>query len=76
MTLDDLLAVERVAELCSAGVTRMIRERHGWSLRQTGDACEPPLSAATILRYERGDRTPKGPKGLGYARVIERAIES
>jgi excisionase family DNA binding protein len=54
--------------LASGGSGRVVREAAGLSLNDVGRACG--VHASTILRWERGDRRPRGIPAALYVRLI------
>ena len=65
----ELEELARVKRLTRSGAAQMIRIRSGISLRELGQAVG--VGPATILRWERGDRSPKGDKALAYGRALD-----
>lgn len=60
----------RVRHMCRTGEARGIREGAGLSLAEMADSIASDMSASTIMRWERGQRVPHGPRALAYFRVL------
>ncbi len=52
------------------GAARAVREAAGLSLEEVAAAVG--VTGSAIGRWERGERIPRGPKALVYARLMER----
>ena len=65
----DLATVAHARALSSSGAARSIRIAAGLSLREVGDALD--VSPSTILRWERGERTPRAAGAERYGLLLE-----
>lgn len=74
MTSDELLRKLRAKrerpQLPSPSMRRAIRTGAGATLAEVGQALEPPVCPSTVLRWERGDRTPTGRYLEQYAALL------
>jgi DNA-binding transcriptional regulator YiaG len=73
LTTDDLLDLQQAREMARSGVAKIVRQGAGLSLREMGEPIE--ASASTILRWERGERRPTGPKGAAWGRQLQRLMK-
>jgi len=64
-----LLEISRVRRLAADGSARYARIRAGLSLAEVGEAVG--VSAATVCRWELGQRRPVGRAALAYARLLD-----
>ena len=64
----DVLELAAARRLAAGGGGRMIREGAGLSLNDVGRACG--IHASTVLRWERGERRPRGLPALLYVRLM------
>jgi DNA-binding transcriptional regulator YiaG len=68
----DLLSLSRARQLAADGTARAIRVSAALSL---GDvARQLGTSAATVLRWERGDRVPHGQLAILYGKLLEQLM--
>ena len=65
----ELEELARVRRLVASGAAQTIRIGSGISLRELGRTVG--VGPATILRWERGDRSPKGERALAYGRALD-----
>jgi len=70
---DRALEKARALDLGRSGYGRTIRIARGLSLRDVAAACG--ASASGVLRWERGQRRPKGAAGLRWAAFIEQLAQ-
>jgi hypothetical protein len=69
-----VLIVAWVNRLCRDGTARRLRLDHNLSLRRVGDACHGADPAA-VLRWERGERFPRGDRALAYGSLLAALLE-
>lgn len=72
--MTDLDTLTRVRRLASSGAARAIRIGAGASIREV--AAVVGVSPATVLRWERGSRAPRGEKGVAYGRALDELTET
>ena len=69
MTNSTPLADVRLArEWAASGAAEAIRRSAGLSLYETGRALN--VSPSTVLRWERGESRPHGPRAVRYAELL------
>jgi len=56
----------------SSGAARAVRVGAGLSLGEMGRGVGPGVSPSTVLRWERGDRTPRGELAVSYLELLDR----
>ncbi len=61
-------------QLAASGEARRRRIAAGLSYRETGDAVG--VSQSTILRWERGERSPRGDAAIRYGELLEQLADS
>ena len=66
----DLLLLREIREMCLDGRARAARLDAGLKLWEIAEACD--VSDVTVQRWETGQRVPRGPGGLRYARVLRK----
>ena len=69
----DVLEIARARDLARSGTGRTIRVSAGLSLSEVGQAVG--IAASTVLRYERGERMPRGGPGVAWARLMRQLLE-
>lgn len=67
--MTDLTDLSRVRRLARTGAARGIRIGAGASVREVARAVG--VAAATVHRWETGNRIPRGEKALAYGRVLD-----
>jgi len=67
--MQPLLRLADVRELAESGEARRLRLRAGLSLGEV--ARELRVAVPTILRWETGERRPRGKAALWYAQLLE-----
>lgn len=72
--MSELDALTRVRRLASSGAARAIRIGAGASIREV--AAVVGVSPATVHRWERGSRAPRGEKGIAYGRALDELTEA
>jgi DNA-binding transcriptional regulator YiaG len=73
MTAAEVASLARVRALCSSGAARSIRVAAGMSLGELGRGLG--VSPSTVLRWERGDRRPRGDAGLRYGALLDQLLQ-
>jgi DNA-binding transcriptional regulator YiaG len=68
--VEEVLATARLNRLCQSGEARRRREENHVSQAALGRAVG--VSDVTILRWERGERTPTGPEAWAYLDLLDR----
>ena len=68
MDTDTLVKVTRVRDLVRSGAARSIRTGAGLSLGEVGRTLG--CSASTVLRWEAGERTPRGDLAVRYGELL------
>jgi DNA-binding transcriptional regulator YiaG len=68
MATKEALLLSRVRALAASGEAREIRRRAKLTQAEVGDACR--VADATISRWEKGLRAPRGQAALRYARLL------
>lgn len=68
MNQRDALLLSDARVLCRSARARQLRENGRLTLREVASVVE--CSPSTILRWERGQRTPTGKPGLRYAKLM------
>lgn len=68
----DVVSLARARDLARSGAARSIRLAAGLSLGEVGRALGCP--ASTILRWERGDRLPRGDLAIRWAELLQALI--
>lgn len=75
MTSADLERIRWVRSFVEQdGAARAVREGAGLSLEEVAAAVG--VTGSAVGRWERGERIPRGPKALVYARLMERLHRS
>lgn len=67
-----LTHLARARRLALTGEGRQIREAAGVSLRELAAAINPPVSQATLQRWETGSSRPTPEHALAWARALAR----
>ncbi len=70
--LDRIRWVRSLVE--QSGAARAVRESAGLSLEEVAAAVG--VTGSAVGRWERGERIPRGPRALIYARLLERLHRS
>jgi transcriptional regulator with XRE-family HTH domain len=70
----DLAAIGIVRRAAKNGVTKKVREAANLSQPELGLGCG--VSHVSILRWERGDRSPNGMGAVRYAAIIRALVSS
>ena len=68
----DVLEIARARDLARSGTGRTIRVSAGLSLSEVGQAVG--IAPSTVLRYERGQRMPRGEPGVAWARLMTQLL--
>lgn len=61
-----------IRRLINSGRARTIRMSAKVSLAEVAEDIEDGVSPTTVLRWERGQRSPHGPAALAYLEVLRR----
>jgi transcriptional regulator with XRE-family HTH domain len=69
MDAEQAVRISRARQLAESGRARRIRVKARLSLRELGAAVG--VGPNTVLRWERGDRVPRGDAALRYGEVLE-----
>lgn len=70
---NDLVKLSAVRALCRSGAARQIRIAAGLSQAECAAPCE--VEPSTILRWERGDRSPHGEPALRYGELLDTLLK-
>lgn len=70
---DELLAIARARAMCADGTARAVRRAARLTLREVA-AAVGAASAATVYRWEKGERSPRGALALRYALLLEELV--
>lgn len=73
LTVEDGAHLAELRSLCRSKAARSIRIAAGLSLSEVA-SITGVSSASTILRWERGERVPRGTQALRYAALLQRLI--
>lgn len=72
MSRQTLLAEAKAfAAMPDPAMRKAIRRAAGRSFADIGAACDPPVCASTVLRWERGDRQPRGEHLVQYVEILD-----
>jgi DNA-binding transcriptional regulator YiaG len=74
MVEGELVELARVRALCASGAARSIRVAARMSLGEVGRSLG--VSPSTVLRWELGDRQPRGDAGVRYGALLDRLLQS
>lgn len=66
--VEQLQLVARARHLTATGEARTIRETRKMSLSEVARACG--VAVSTVMRWENGERQPRGEAGARYASVL------
>jgi transcriptional regulator with XRE-family HTH domain len=69
MNRRQLVELSRVRQRVTSGAARTIRVDAGLSMAEVARSLR--VSRASVLRWERGERVPRGPVALAYGRLLE-----
>lgn len=73
MDVDALAELSRVRSLVGTGAARPIRLGAGLSLGEVGESVG--VSASTVLRWEMGERVPRGEPAVAYGRLLATLVQ-
>jgi DNA-binding transcriptional regulator YiaG len=73
MVEGELVELARVRALCASGAVRSIRVAARMSLGEVGRSLG--VSPSTVLRWELGDRQPRGDAGVRYGALLDRLLQ-
>jgi transcriptional regulator with XRE-family HTH domain len=66
----DLVRLAEVRQLAASGEAKRLREAADLSLSEVAQECEADI--ATVWRWEKGLRRPRGMPAMRYGRLLER----
>ena len=73
MDVDSLAELARVRALVGTGAARPIRKSAGLSLGEVAGSIG--VSPGTVLRWENGERIPRGQAAVAYGRLLTTLID-